>query len=176
MRFMQRCTASSLVIFTSGLVPARSCLACRLAVDLEVCSAVACRIAGRRVPHSPQAAAPAATPSAQQIDSARCMSRCRSIRASCFAAGAGHPARLAFQQSHGRHPTSGKKPGRKKNTDFTIEKGETRGVLLAQVSRRENVKRFFVYIFQKNRASGYMSLHFPRLARWRTISLVIVDA
>ena len=92
MRFWQRCTASSLVIFTSGLVPARSCLACRLAVDLEVCRAVVCRFAGRRVHHSPQAAAPAATPSAQRVGSASCMSRYRPIRASCFAAGAGHPA------------------------------------------------------------------------------------
>ena len=92
MRFWQRCTASSLAIPTSGLVPARSCLACRLAVDLEVCRAVVCRIAGRRVHHSPQAAAPAATPSAQRVDSASCMSRGRPIRVSCFAAGAGHPA------------------------------------------------------------------------------------
>ena len=92
MRFWQRCTASSLAIPTSGLVPARSCLACRLAVDLEVCRAVVCRIAGRRVHQSPQAAAPAATPSAQRVGSASCMSRYRPIRASCFAAGAGHPA------------------------------------------------------------------------------------
>ena len=92
MRFWQRCTASSLAIPTSGLVPARSCLACRLAVDLEVCRAVVCRFAGRRVHHSPQAAAPAATPSAQRVGSASCMSRYRPIRASCFAAGAGHPA------------------------------------------------------------------------------------
>ena len=86
------------------IVPARSCLACRLAVDLEVCRAVVCRIAGRRVHHSPQAAAPAATPSAQRVGSASCMSRCRPIRASCFAAGASHPAPGLRRQSHGRHP------------------------------------------------------------------------
>ena len=43
-------------------------------------------------PFSTAAAAPAGTPSAQRVGSASCMSRCRAIGVSCFAAGAGHPA------------------------------------------------------------------------------------
>ena len=144
MRFWQRCTASSLAIPTSGLVPARSCLACRLAVDREVCSAVVCRFAGQRVHHSPQAAAPAATPSAQRIDSACCMSRCRPIRASCFAAGAGHPAPgLPAEPRQTPHP--GKSLAEKTIHTLLLRRAKL-GANFAR-SRRENAKRFFVYIF-----------------------------
>ena len=99
--------------------------------------------AGRRVHHSPQAAAPAATPSAQRVGSASCMSRYRPIRVSCFAAGAGHPAPgLPAERRQPPHP--GKSITcleKKKKTFEKVKKGgfarQKRAVCSTKKGKRE---------------------------------------